>query len=102
MHLHWDIWTDKSCSSFTMLFQDECGGLELEDPRNRGTYLSAKPMEGAMLLNIGDMFMHFTNGKDEILLVYITIVDFLLPSPARYSDESLISWQTTSYPQLIA
>ncbi|RDW61360.1 hypothetical protein BP5796_11252 [Coleophoma crateriformis] len=47
--------------SFTLLFQDDCGGLELEDPQNRGTYLAAKPTEGTVLLNIGDFFMRLTN-----------------------------------------
>lgn len=49
-------------SSFTMLFQDDVGGLELEHPHHRGTFLAAKPIPGACVVNIGDMLQRFTNG----------------------------------------
>ncbi|OTA57163.1 Clavaminate synthase-like protein [Hypoxylon sp. EC38] len=46
--------------TFTMLFQDDRGGLELKDPQS-GEYLHAEPEEGAFVLNIGDMLQRFTN-----------------------------------------
>ncbi|KAI0843506.1 Clavaminate synthase-like protein [Hypoxylon sp. FL0890] len=46
--------------TFTMLFQDDRGGLELKDPRSED-YLPAEPEEGAFVLNIGDMLQRFTN-----------------------------------------
>ena len=49
-------------SSFTFLFQDDVGGLELEDPRHPGTFVHAKPIPGACVLNVGDMLQRFTNG----------------------------------------
>ena len=49
-------------SAFTMLFQDDCGGLELEHPRHPGHYMPAKPIPDALLLNIGDMLERWTNG----------------------------------------
>ena len=49
-------------SSFTMLFQDTCGGLELQDPRRPGTFVPAKPIPGVAILNVGDMLQRFTNG----------------------------------------
>ena len=48
--------------SFTLLFQDDCGGLELEDPRQKGRFLAATPVEGALVLNIGDMWQRVSNG----------------------------------------
>jgi isopenicillin N synthase-like dioxygenase len=48
-------------STFTILFQDEHGGLELKDPRN-GEFLLAEPHEGSLVLNVGDMLQRFTNG----------------------------------------
>lgn len=47
--------------AFTMLFQDDAGGLELKDPAT-GEFFSAKPEEGALVLNIGDMLQRFSNG----------------------------------------
>ncbi|CAD6585151.1 MAG: hypothetical protein ASARMPRED_002026 [Alectoria sarmentosa] len=48
-------------SSFTMLFQDDCGGLEFEDPNNTGSFVPAAPTTGALALNIGDMLQRFSN-----------------------------------------
>ncbi|MCJ1285324.1 hypothetical protein MMC26_004664 [Xylographa opegraphella] len=48
-------------SSFTLLFQDDCGGLELEDPRYPGLFIPATPMPNALVLNIGDMFQRISN-----------------------------------------
>lgn len=49
-------------SSFTFVFQDDTGGLELEDPRNPGSFIAAKPIPGACVLNVGDMLQRFSNG----------------------------------------
>ena len=49
-------------SSFTLLFQDDCGGLELEDPNNLGSFLPADPVPDALVLNVADMMQRFTNG----------------------------------------
>ena len=50
-------------SSFTLLFQDDCGGLELEDPRSPGLFIPATPIPNALVLNIGDMFQRISNGS---------------------------------------
>lgn len=50
-------------SSFTMTFQDEAGGLEYLDPREQDeTYVPARPMRGACILNVGDMLQRYSNG----------------------------------------
>ena len=49
-------------STFTLLFQDECGGLEFEDPNCAGSFLPAIPIPGALTLNVGDMLQRFSNG----------------------------------------
>ena len=54
--------TDAQNSTFTMLFQDDCGGLEFEDPNNPGSFVPAAPTIGALTLNIGDMLQRFSNG----------------------------------------
>jgi isopenicillin N synthase-like dioxygenase len=50
-------------SSMTMLFQDDCGGLEIEDHSMPGKFLAAKPMEGALVMNVGDLLMRWSNGN---------------------------------------
>ena len=55
---------DWSC--FTILWQEDAdgeGGLELEDPARKGTWLKARPPKGAAVLNVGDMLERLTNGK---------------------------------------
>ncbi|KAF7193864.1 2-oxoglutarate-dependent dioxygenase htyE [Pseudocercospora fuligena] len=47
--------------SITMLFQDECGGLEVEHPKKPGTFMPVNPVEGACVMNIGDMLMRWSN-----------------------------------------
>lgn len=46
-----------------MLFQDERGGLEVEHPRKPGTFMPVNPVEGACVMNIGDMLMRWSNGE---------------------------------------
>ena len=49
--------------SITLLFQDECGGLEVERPGTKGEYVPVTPIEGTVVMNIGDVLMHWSNGK---------------------------------------
>ena len=84
-------------SLFTMLFQDAVGGLELEDPRDRGVFVKASPMGYALVLNIGDMFERLTNGYLPSALHRVTLSspsdvagtasgsDKEVETPSRYS-----------------
>lgn len=48
--------------SITMLFQDDCGGLEVGDPCTPGKFVPATPMKGACVMNVGDLLMRWSNG----------------------------------------
>ena len=48
--------------SITMLFQDDCGGLQIEDPHQRGSFIDVPPLKDAIVMNIGDLMMRWTNG----------------------------------------
>lgn len=50
-------------SSMTMLFQDDCGGLEIEDPNVPGRFIPAEPVKGALVMNVGDLLMRWSNGN---------------------------------------
>lgn len=47
--------------SLTLLFQDSCGGLEIEDPKSPGTFLPVLCELPALLVNIGDSLQRWTN-----------------------------------------
>ncbi|ORY77987.1 flavonol synthase/flavanone 3-hydroxylase [Leucosporidium creatinivorum] len=48
-------------STCTLLFQDSCGGLEVEDPHHPGVFLPAPPIPGAIVFNVGDFLMRWSN-----------------------------------------
>lgn len=48
--------------SFTLLFQDDCGGLEVLKPGCAGEFIEARPIKNALVMNIGDMLMRWSNG----------------------------------------
>ncbi|KAJ6264645.1 2-oxoglutarate-Fe(II) type oxidoreductase ppzD [Drechslerella dactyloides] len=48
-------------SAFTMLFQDDCGGLEVESPTTPGKFITVEPIEHACLVNIGDLMARWSN-----------------------------------------
>jgi isopenicillin N synthase-like dioxygenase len=49
--------------SITMLFQDDCGGLEVEDQHVPGEFIKATPLKNAIVMNVGDLLMRWSNGK---------------------------------------
>lgn len=48
--------------SITLLFQDDCGGLEIERPDAPGHFMKATPYKNAMIVNVGDLLMRWSNG----------------------------------------
>jgi isopenicillin N synthase-like dioxygenase len=53
--------------SITMLFQDDCGGLEVENPHAPGEFVRAKPLENALVMNVGDLLQRWSNGEHHSL-----------------------------------
>ncbi len=47
--------------SLTMLYQDNCGGLEVRNRDNE--WVQAPPIEGAFVLNIGDQLQRWSNDR---------------------------------------
>jgi isopenicillin N synthase-like dioxygenase len=47
--------------SLTMLYQDSCGGLQVKT--RDGEWIEAPPIEGAYVLNIGDMLQRWSNDR---------------------------------------
>lgn len=66
--------------SITLLFQDDAGGLEVRSPK--GTYVRARPIEGTVVVNAGDLLARWAN--DEIKSTRHRVVQ----PPARAGDDS--------------
>jgi len=48
--------------SITMLFQDDCGGLEIENQHILRDFIKAHPLKNAIVMNVGDLLMRWSNG----------------------------------------
>jgi isopenicillin N synthase-like dioxygenase len=66
--------------SITLLFQDHIGGLEVRSPK--GSFVRAKPIEGTVVVNSGDLLSRWSN--DEIRSTRHRVVQ----PPAEEGDES--------------
>lgn len=51
-------------SSMTILFQDDCGGLEVEDLGQPGRFIPATPVKNAIVMNVGDLLQRWSNGMN--------------------------------------
>src|SRR3954451_13069665 len=49
--------------SFTLLFQDDCGGLEVQKSGCPGEFLHADPIQNTLVMIIGDPLMRWSNGN---------------------------------------
>ncbi|KDQ59308.1 hypothetical protein JAAARDRAFT_206225 [Jaapia argillacea MUCL 33604] len=49
--------------TFTFLFQDSVGGLEVASLTNPDVFLPVKPIPGTVLVNVGDMLQRWTNDQ---------------------------------------
>ena len=75
-------------SMMTLLFQDRIGGLELENLERKGSFVEARPMEGALVLNVGDMLERVTNGFLPSALHRVVLPSFECVSESRTGDET--------------
>ncbi|KAI9728083.1 MAG: hypothetical protein M1834_007799 [Cirrosporium novae-zelandiae] len=59
--------------SITMLFQDDCGGLEVENHKKPGDFVKAPPRKDALVMNIGDLLMRWSNDYLKSTLHRVTL-----------------------------
>jgi isopenicillin N synthase-like dioxygenase len=85
-------------SSITMLFQDDCGGLEVEHPREPGRFLPVPPITNALVLNIGDLMMRWSN---DVLRSTVHRVG-LPPGDDRYTGVERMVRERYSIPYFVA
>lgn len=56
----WGVGEHTDYGLLTVLKQDDCGGLEVKTPRG---WISAPPLEGTFVCNLGDMLDRMTGGR---------------------------------------
>lgn len=80
-------------STITILFQDDCGGLEVEDPHVPGTFRPVEPVEGSLVLNIGNLMMRWSNGitVDPSSSSYLLLFSIFPADAAGFSPDTLRS-----------
>jgi isopenicillin N synthase-like dioxygenase len=61
-------------STVTLLFQDDCGGLQIEDPKSPGRFIDAPPVPNTLIMNVGDLLMRWSNGKLVLKESFLTTV----------------------------
>jgi isopenicillin N synthase-like dioxygenase len=49
--------------TLTLLFQDSVGGLQVERPGETGVFVDVAPVEGTVLVNLGDLMARWSNGR---------------------------------------
>lgn len=82
-------------STLTMLFQDDCGGLQVEHPDCPGRFVDAAPVApNAMVVNVGDLLMRWSNDQLRSALHRVTLPPHQDGAPvtrARYSIPYFVS-----------
>lgn len=68
-------------STLTMLFQDDCGGLQVEHPTCPGQFVDATPVRNALVMNVGDLLMRWSNDQ-----LKSTLHRVALPPPQRGAE----------------
>ena len=93
-NLTWGVGEHTDMGFLTILLQDHLGGLEVQ--RRDGRWVSAPPIPGTLVVNIGDMLQHWTHGiyKANLHRVRNTSNQGRLSLPYFYDP----SWQASLKP----
>lgn len=69
--------------TITLLFQDNCGGLEVRSPT--GAFVPATPIAGTIVVNAGDLLARWSNGL--IKSTMHRVVQPPIPETAKFCPE---------------
>lgn len=78
-------------STITILFQDDCGGLQVESPSRPGQFIDVNPIPDTLVLNVGDLMMRWSNGKIFLISNIDAEVDFRCRFAQVYTTSSSAS-----------
>ncbi|KAL8826900.1 MAG: hypothetical protein Q9170_007228 [Blastenia crenularia] len=83
--------------SITMLLQDDCGGLQIENPNKTGDFIDAKPLQDAIVLNVGDLLQRWSNDVLKSSLHRVT----LPPRQDRFTGDHKLTKARYSIPYFV-
>ncbi|OTB09282.1 hypothetical protein M426DRAFT_316564 [Hypoxylon sp. CI-4A] len=84
--------------TITMLFQDDCGGLQVEHPSEPGRFVDATPVKNALVMNVGDLLMRWSNDFLKSTLHRVT----LPPVQKQHDAEELMTKSRYSIPYFVS
>jgi len=84
--------------SITMLFQDDCGGLEVEKRGKEGEFVGVETRRGACVVNVGDLLMRWSNDYLKSTLHRVT----LPPAADRFTGEERMTRARYSIPYFVS
>ncbi|KAF3389357.1 DNA replication complex GINS protein psf1 [Penicillium rolfsii] len=85
-------------SSITLLLQDDCGGLEVEDVQNPGQFIPVAPIKNAIVMNVGDLLQRWSN--DQLISTSHRVT--LPPLADRIEGQDRITRRRFSIPYFMA
>ncbi|KAL9002585.1 MAG: hypothetical protein Q9188_004496 [Gyalolechia gomerana] len=88
-------------ASITMLLQDDCGGLQIENPNKAGEFMDAKPIQDAIVLNVGDLLQRWSNAIPDVLKSSLHRVT-LPPRQDRFTGDDRLTRARYSIPYFVA
>ncbi|PSN60325.1 Clavaminate synthase-like protein [Corynespora cassiicola Philippines] len=71
--------------TLTLLFQDAVGGLQIEDPKQPGVFRDVGALDGAVLVNVGDLMERWSNGRWRSTVHRVGVPPSEVVAPDRYS-----------------
>ncbi|KAL9601263.1 MAG: hypothetical protein Q9219_002668 [cf. Caloplaca sp. 3 TL-2023] len=83
--------------SITMLLQDDCGGLQIENLNKAGDFIDAKPLRDAIVLNVGDLLQRRSNDMLRSSLHRVT----LPPLQDRFAGDDKLTRAHYSIPYFV-
>ncbi|KAL2059081.1 hypothetical protein ABVK25_000373 [Lepraria finkii] len=84
--------------SITMLFQDDCGGLQIENPHKSGEFIDVPPLKDAIVMNVGDLMMRWSNDFLKSTVHRVT----LPPKQDRFTGDERMTRARYSIPYFVS
>lgn len=85
--------------TLTLLFQDKVGGLEIEDPKRPGVFRPAEPIDGCVLVNVGDLMARWSNDRYKSTIHRVGLPQGLGTGEGTVPDRYSIPFFATADPQ---
>ncbi|KAL2039404.1 hypothetical protein N7G274_007676 [Stereocaulon virgatum] len=97
-HLSTEMGAHSDRGSIIMLFQDDCGGLQIEDPHNPGVFINVPPPKDEVVMNVGDLMIRWVNDALKSTVHRVT----LPPKQDRFTGDEHMTRARYSVPHFVS